>query len=302
MLRSRLPVLVLALVAVPGVARAESGAPGMAPAPGGSRGEAPAAAPPGRQPTQFRLANDDPTFLAVELGSTAALAVALTLVGGSAPTECGWCGTNALDVSIRNAIYLNDSRTPALASHIVSLGAAPLLALGAVVVPALGTEHPSYAIADAVKIVNAFALTQGFSSFSKNLSARERPAFHYGREAETEFSGAPKERYRSFFSGDTAWAFTIGAAGATVAYERGYWTAPYAAVGGAVFGVATGTLRMASDVHWFTDVLTGAAVGTSVGVAVPLLLHRRKDTAASSVSVVPVMTPAFAGAVASGTF
>jgi membrane-associated phospholipid phosphatase len=298
-------LLVAALASLPAVARAEGdGAKGEG-GPGSEAQQSAEAAPApavGAAHPQHRLANDDPTFLAVEVAGSAAVAVTLILAGGSAPTECRWCGTNSLDVSVRNAIYLDDSKAAGVASHVVSLGAAPLLALGAVVLPALGSEHPSYAIADSVKILNAFLLTEGFAEFAKHVSARERPAFYFGREGETEFASVPTDRYKSFFSGDTAWAFAITASSATVAYERGYWTAPYAAVGGAVLGVATGTLRMAADVHWLTDVLTGAAVGTGVGIAMPLLLHPRKDTDAPQVTVVPVMTGGLAGVMASGSF
>jgi hypothetical protein len=35
-----------------------------------------------------------------------------------------------------------------------------------------------------------------------------------------------------------------------------------------------GWLRMGGDMHWFTDVAVGAAVGTAVGAGLPWLLHR----------------------------
>ncbi|HET9554449.1 MAG TPA: hypothetical protein VFP50_15910 [Anaeromyxobacteraceae bacterium] len=35
---------------------------------------------------------------------------------------------------------------------------------------------------------------------------------------------------------------------------------------------ATGWLRVAADRHWATDVLAGAAAGTTVGLVVPLLV------------------------------
>jgi len=38
--------------------------------------------------------------------------------------------------------------------------------------------------------------------------------------------------------------------------------------------VTTGSLRMIAEKHYFTDVLTGAAIGGACGVAFPLL-HRR---------------------------
>ena len=48
-------------------------------------------------------------------------------------------------------------------------------------------------------------------------------------------------------------------------------------VGGLFLAVATGYFRIAGDKHYLTDVLTGAAVGTAMGLGVPLLFHREKN-------------------------
>jgi membrane-associated phospholipid phosphatase len=71
----------------------------------------------------------------------------------------------------------------------------------------------------------------------------------------------------------------------------------------AAFGLAgtTGVLRIVSDNHHTTDVLTGAAVGTVVGLGVPWLLHYKDelpdDRAASgeheaSITIIPGPTSA----------
>jgi membrane-associated phospholipid phosphatase len=39
--------------------------------------------------------------------------------------------------------------------------------------------------------------------------------------------------------------------------------------------------------HWTTDVLTGAVVGTGLGIAVPLLLHRPRGSAGPALHVAP---------------
>jgi membrane-associated phospholipid phosphatase len=55
---------------------------------------------------------------------------------------------------------------------------------------------------------------------------------------------------------------------------RGYRLAPLVWAAGMMIGVATAYTRMAADRHYFTDVLGGAAIGTVVGGAMPLLFHR----------------------------
>ena len=37
-----------------------------------------------------------------------------------------------------------------------------------------------------------------------------------------------------------------------------------------------GLLRIAADMHWATDVLTGAVMGTMVGILTPLCVHPRE--------------------------
>lgn len=253
---------------------------------------------PGAHP----LAHDTPLFLGLEFVGSGVIAITLSLGVGSSKHECGLCGTNGLDRSVRAALWTTDSRTPGLVSHFVAAGAAPLLALGAVILPAIGSQHPEYGLYDAIKIVDTIFMTTGVNDFTKTLAARERPAFVYGRQRDTEYANVPTEAYRSFYSGDTAWAFTFAASGATLAYERGYWTAPYAAVGGAALGVATGTLRMVADMHWLTDVLMGAAAGTAVGIGMPLLLHPRQGGARPAVAVTPIVTSDTVAIFARGAF
>jgi membrane-associated phospholipid phosphatase len=73
---------------------------------------------------------------------------------------------------------------------------------------------------------------------------------------------------------------------------RGYRSAPYVTVAGAAFAGATGLLRSAADVHWPSDVITGALVGTGLGVALPLLLHphRKVSTEPSMSEGAPLRT------------
>jgi membrane-associated phospholipid phosphatase len=77
-------------------------------------------------------------------------------------------------------------------------------------------------------------------------------------------------------------------AAATTAQLRGYRAAPYLWAIGLPLAAFTGYARMAADRHYFTDVLTGALVGSAVAAAVPLLMHARRQLPAGlSASIAP---------------
>ncbi|RYZ07819.1 MAG: phosphatase PAP2 family protein [Myxococcales bacterium] len=83
--------------------------------------------------------------------------------------------------------------------------------------------------------------------------------------------------YRSFFSGHSAFSFT-GAALICVHHLEnellgGPWDGIACATGYAVAGT-TATFRVVADVHYASDVLLGATIGTLVGFGVPLLHYR----------------------------
>jgi membrane-associated phospholipid phosphatase len=61
-----------------------------------------------------------------------------------------------------------------------------------------------------------------------------------------------------------------------VATLRGYRAAPAIWAVGAAAALTVGYLRIAADRHYFTDVLTGAAIGTAMGVGVPFLFNRQR--------------------------
>jgi len=71
----------------------------------------------------------------------------------------------------------------------------------------------------------------------------------------------------SFPSSHSSMAF----ASATVLYEEFRDTSPSFAYTGYGFAVATGSLRLANNAHWLSDVLVGAAIGITVTKVVYLL-------------------------------
>lgn len=109
--------------------------------------------------------------------------------------------------------------------------------------------------------------------------SRERP---YGRTCGPELSEDTRmcdaaRRFESFFSGHTSQAF--GGAALTCMHHMNiplYGGGPVEAIPcitGFAMATATGMLRVVGDQHYLTDVIVGAAIGTSVGFLVPWIFH-----------------------------
>ncbi|HKY39865.1 MAG TPA: phosphatase PAP2 family protein [Polyangiaceae bacterium] len=83
--------------------------------------------------------------------------------------------------------------------------------------------------------------------------------------------------YRSFFSGHSAFSFTGAALICVHHFENELLGPPWDAlscVGGYAVAATTATFRVVADVHYASDVLIGASLGTLVGYTVPLLHYR----------------------------
>jgi membrane-associated phospholipid phosphatase len=234
-------------------------------------------------PRYHQLENTTPLFLGVELGVSLALAGGYYLASGGPEHACGWCETNGFDRSVRRALVWNDRQTPALVSHVLSTGVAPVAALAAVWLPALQSRSARESLEDTLIMTSSMVTVMGLVVGTKNIAARQRPAFRYGVAHDTEYEHSPDQEFVSFFSGDTAFPFVLVASASTLGFLRGYSSAPYVAIGGGLIALTTALLRIGADMHWATDVLTGALVGTGIGIAVPLLLHGRlrADTAST---------------------
>lgn len=250
------------------------------------------------QPPPHELEHTSSAFLGLELLGALAVFAAYSAATGDPAERCGWCETNSFDRSARRLLLWDDPKLAGTLSHVGSLGATPALAFAGLLAPSLGAGRGDHAVEDVWIVFNAFALTTGLADGTKKLTDRARPAFAYGRERSTEGGGRDVEANLSFFSGDTAWAFAIGSSATTLAYLRGYETAPWIAAGTGALALTTGLLRIAADMHWATDVMAGAAVGTAVGVSLPLLLHPRARADGAAVTVAPTRSAGGWGATA----
>lgn len=255
------------------------------------------------EPRSYQLEHVEPSFLAVELGASLAFTGMVLLTAPPPAMQCRWCTSNAFDESVRDWLRADNPRAPAGLSHALSMAAAPALALGALVPPALAGGDVGEAVENVVITADAAVLTFGITFATKRTVARERPAVHHHTVDATEYGPHPNEWNQSFFSGDTSLAFAVVSSATTLAYLRGYKAAPYVLALGGAIAVGTAYLRVAADMHWATDVLTGAAVGTGVGFSLPYFVHARRNAAGEgSFVVMPRIGREDVGIVAAGMF
>lgn len=131
--------------------------------------------------------------------------------------------------------------------------------------------------------LETLAISGALQGATNLMVSRERP---YGRNCGTiSLPGDAVDcegtvHYRSFFSGHSAFSFTSAALICVHHFENDLLGPPWDALsclGGYAVAGTTATFRVVSDVHYASDVLTGALVGTLVGYGVPLLHYRRPD-------------------------
>ena len=109
----------------------------------------------------------------------------------------------------------------------------------------------------------------------KFIAARKRPFVRYGDgETSGTYDVNGRDSHISLPSGHTGFAAALGTSVAMTATLQDSPAAPWLWGAAAAATVVTGSLRMMAEKHYFTDVVTGAAIGAASGVLFPLL-HRR---------------------------
>jgi membrane-associated phospholipid phosphatase len=125
------------------------------------------------------------------------------------------------------------------------------------------------------------AVTGALQGATNVLASRERPfgpGCGKGEEPSDAIDCKNSFHYRSFFSGHSAFSFTGAALICVHHMENELLGAPWDALscaGGYALAATTATFRVVADVHYASDILLGAAVGTLVGYGVPLLHYRK---------------------------
>lgn len=140
----------------------------------------------------------------------------------------------------------------------------------------------------AVIYAETFALTVAITSLTKNLVKRPRP-FVYNEEVDLHYKHEKDAQY-AFFSQHTSTVAAVCFMTAKIFndYNKGSKLVPWVWAGAAVIPAVTGLLRQQAGQHFWTDILSGYAIGAAIGILVPELhkttLFKKKEKEAPSVS------------------
>jgi membrane-associated phospholipid phosphatase len=254
-----------------------------------------------------RVALDVPNDIVITSLGVVGAVVPLILTNQVAPAQCRWCGgpvgqpVNGVDdwfhQHLTGAVL---SRTSAnTLSSVLAYGVMPAAALTSAFVATGPYATSGAGVRNLVVIAESVAVAETLTQAIKFTSGRQRPYVHYGHvnppdgTGPTDFPSLSSEANLSFPSGHTSLAASIGTSAAMLATFEGSSAAPWLWAGTGVVTAATGTLRMISEEHYFTDVLVGAALGAGCGVLFPLL-HRRGSALGGD--VVPAVSAGQRGA------
>lgn len=160
--------------------------------------------------------------------------------------------------------------------------------------------------------LETLAVTAAVQGLFAAVASRERP---YGR---TCGNGLPNDsldcntfgRYRSYYSGHTSLSFASASLVCTHHLHLNLFANGFAdgaaCISAFAAAAATGTLRIVGDQHYASDVISGAVLGTGIGLGLPWLLHYRRGSGTSdaktSAGLRVQLVPTTNGAQAVGTF
>lgn len=195
-----------------------------------------------------------------------------------APQQCQICGPpNAVDGWFHDRVtgWLMPRRT---ADNVSSLWAFVVLPVGALASAAVATgpyASDGAGFRAAVIVLESSAVAVSAIQSIKFFAARQRPFAAYGDgDASGAYSLSDRDSHLSMPSGHTAFATALGVSVAMTATLEESPAAPWLWAAAGVASASTGMLRMMAEKHYFTDALSGAAIGAGCGVLFPLL-HRR---------------------------
>jgi hypothetical protein len=278
-----------ALGVVVGVAASALAAPARADAPPSTAIAGAASAPPPGPRTAPLPPTWDPAWRRSSTADYVVTSISLAGALGSLAipkSTTRWTSVDGLDQSVHDALEIKSlswrENARDFSDALLTLSFNQL-AVDSLVVAWWGYDDRDLAWQLASIDAEAMALDAFVQGLTSGLTSRERP---YSKDecGDPRFSQTAdcvgSNRYRSFFSGHTSTTFT--AAGLTCEHHAhlplygGGAGDALACVGALAAAGATGYLRMAADMHYFTDVMTGAAVGSLIGFGAPWLFHYRR--------------------------
>lgn len=242
------------------------------------------AAEEGEGPALRRLRVEPLTTGLVAGGSLALVLTDVALGSPLAPDACRLCEPGAFDRRAREGLRWPDTAAARKTSDALVV-AVPALAVGAIGWLERRDGDLRGFGEQAVVVAEAVSVTLLATQVAKAAFGRQRP-YAWAGAAPSE----GQDDVLSLWSGHTATAFSAVTSAATAARLRGHRGWRWILGAGLVGATAVGWLRVAADRHWATDVLAGAAVGSAIGLGLPVWLHGPEAPAggrALSVLVLP---------------
>ena len=223
------------------------------------------------QPRQLTPLTYDWTVDGIVTGSAAAAVITLQLMKNQlAPLECKWCTPGSIDGDLARSLAWSNPKTANTISDVMQF-VLPIGAIGYGVLQGYRLGDPAAGWSSALLITEATSIALLANVIVKYAVGRARPYVWMGQPG---LYGDPRDENLSFFSGHTTLAFAVAVSAGTLFLMQGMPGAGWVLGGGLALAAFTGYLRMGAEQHYLTDVLTGAAVGSLVGWAVPYLFHR----------------------------
>ncbi|MEE0878369.1 MAG: phosphatase PAP2 family protein [Treponemataceae bacterium] len=134
----------------------------------------------------------------------------------------------------------------------------------------LATEKSEY-LTWTIMYFEAATLAYGVKDLLKYAVYKERPYMYFDGKPQKEID--ENNYYCSFPSGHTTLAF-LGATFTSYAFSKYFpeskWKVPVI-IGSYTLATLSGTLRILSGSHFFSDVLVGATIGSAIGITIPFL-------------------------------
>ncbi|MFN3198241.1 MAG: phosphatase PAP2 family protein [Bradymonadia bacterium] len=124
----------------------------------------------------------------------------------------------------------------------------------------------------------ALSVSLALNQLTKQTVRRRRP-YTYNPAAKAHMADQGDDAYYSFYSGHSSHTFAGAVAGSYLFSLSSDVHGLRAAVWGSelALAAATATLRVRAGKHYWSDIITGAAVGSAIGFGLPHL-HRRDGT------------------------
>ncbi len=216
-----------------------------------------------------RLDEPGAADLALTAGSLGIIAATHFIAPCTGPECCRWCDAkagqdrlNGLDRWVGSSLRSRDRNRAHRWSD------ATLYASFGQAIGYLSFGNRTAALRDGALVVESYALNLALTQAAKKIARRPRPYAHR-QDPPPGVSLEAEDARLSFFSGHASSSFCVAVATGTIAFARKEKNAGWVLGSGLALAAATGTLRIAADRHYFTDVLVGAAVGSATGFLVP---------------------------------